>query len=102
MHVAVKGGSHFVSGATPRKHSLDVFERDFLRLLGGDGGDVHLQGGQPQGYVVFQLRPESLLDHIVTTLRRDQQGAQRVKEWAQALPYWNGGQHPPSLQRQGG
>lgn len=89
MHLTVKGGSNFVSEMNPRKHLLDVFERDFLRLLGGNGCDVHLQGRQPQGYVVFQLRPKSLLYDIVTTLQRDQQGAQLVKEWTQALPGWN-------------
>lgn len=63
------------------KHLLDVFQGDFLRLFGGNGCDVHLQGCQPQGYVVLQLRPKSLLDDIVTTLQRDQQRAQLVKEW---------------------
>ena len=52
------------------QHLLDVFEGDFLCLLGGDGCDVHLQGCQPQGYVVFQLGPKSLLNHVVTTLQK--------------------------------
>lgn len=64
------------------KHLLDVFQGDLLRLLGGNGCDVHLQGCQPQGYVVFQLGPKSLLDDIVATLQRDQQRVQVVKECA--------------------
>lgn len=95
------------------QHLLDVFEGDFLRLLGGHCCDVHLQRRQPQGYVVFQLWPKSLLNDIVTTLRRDQQRAQLVKEWAArggvgggVCLRGTGDTHfpsvPPSLPRQGG
>lgn len=87
------------------QHLLDVLEGDFLCLLGGHGCDVHLQGRQPQGYVILQLRPKPLLNDIVTALRRDQQRAQRVKGHS-ARPGRRTGDTPfpgvpPLLQRQG-
>ena len=72
QHLCLQNGSE-------SQHLLDVLERDFLRLLGGHGCDVHLQRCQPQGYVIFQLRPKPLLNDIVTTLKRHQQRAQLVK-----------------------
>lgn len=68
----------YLRNSPESQHLLDVLEGDFLRLLGGHGCDVHLQGRQPQGYVILQLRPKPLLNDIVTALRRDQQRAQRV------------------------
>ena len=51
-------------------HSLDVLERNLLRLPHRHGEDVHLQSGQAQGGVVLQLGAEAPQDHVVAALRR--------------------------------
>ncbi len=55
------------------KHSLDVFQRDFLRLFGAECQDVHLKSSQAKRRVVFELRAETLLHHILTALHSDEQ-----------------------------
>ncbi len=55
------------------EHSLDVFQRDFLCLFGAERQDVHLKSSQAKRCVVFELRAETLLHHVLTALHSDEQ-----------------------------
>lgn len=54
---------------TVRTDSLDVFQRDFLRLFGAERQDVHLKSGETKSRVVLELGAEALLHHVLTALK---------------------------------
>lgn len=50
---------------------LDGFDRDLSSHVVGEGVLLDVQGGQPQCHVELELGRKSLLDHVITALRKN-------------------------------